>query len=213
MEHREMWQCNSEIARAVTLLPQRIVQRGQRLFNAGEALESIDIITAGAFKITQSTAEGDEWISRFKFSGEWIGLSDYPGEQHSVSAYALDTSAVRRLPLPMLAKMLRDEETRPTILAMMNHNLRQHLNYAVMRRMRARDRLAEFLHQMSGHYARQGYSARSFHLPMSRNEMANYLDLTPETVSRELKTFERTGSIRTRRNEITLVGVNSLLNP
>ena len=208
-----MWQNNSEITRIINLLPQKIIQRGQPLFNAGEELQSIDIVAAGAFKVMQSTPEGDAWISRFKFSGDWIGLTDYPDERHSVSAYALDTSAVRRLPLPMLTRMLRAEETRPAIIGIMNYNLRQQLNYAVLRRMRARDRLAGFLQQMSGHFARQGCSPRSFNLPMSRNEMANYLDLTPETVSRELRIFERRGSIQMRRKEVTLIDVNSLLRP
>lgn len=204
-----MWRDSAEVNEVINQIPQKVVQRGQFLFREGDRLESVDILIAGAIKITKITAGGDEWISRFKLSGDWIGLSDYPGERHSVSACALDTCSIRRVPLAMLARMLRIEETRPVILKLINGNLRQQLNYAILRRLRARERLAGFISNMSGYYERQGCSARSFNLPMSRNEMASYLDLTPETVSRELRAFEREGVIQTSRKEITIVDVNN----
>ena len=58
---------------------------------------------------------------------------------------------------------------------------------------------------MSRRYAARGFSAKRFHLTMSRTDMANYLRLAPETVSRVLRRFQVEGFIQVERREIEIL--------
>ena len=69
----------------------------------------------------------------------------------------------------------------------------------------ADERLAAFLIALSRRYASQGFSATRLHLPMSRTDIANYLRLAPETVSRILRRFRDEGLVRVERREIDLL--------
>ena len=68
----------------------------------------------------------------------------------------------------------------------------------------ADERLAAFLLRMSERYAARGYSATRFRLTMSRTDIANYLRLATETVSRVLQRFDHEGLIAVDRREIEL---------
>ena len=68
----------------------------------------------------------------------------------------------------------------------------------------ADERLAAFLVGLSQRHSARGYSATRFHLTMSRTDIANYLRLATETVSRVLKRFQQDGLIAVARREIEI---------
>ena len=70
--------------------------------------------------------------------------------------------------------------------------------------MKAEQRLAAFLLNLSGRYARRGYSAKAFQLRMTREEIGSYLGLTVESVSRLLTRFKKSGLIAVDHKSISL---------
>ena len=68
----------------------------------------------------------------------------------------------------------------------------------------ADERIAAFLVDLSGRLAVRGFSEARFELTMPRTDIANYLRLAPETVSRVLRRFQDQGMIHVRRREIEL---------
>ena len=68
----------------------------------------------------------------------------------------------------------------------------------------ADERMAAFLVSLSRRYARRGFSATRFHLTMARTDMANYLRLAPETVSRVLRRFQDEGMVLVERRELEI---------
>jgi CRP/FNR family transcriptional regulator len=68
----------------------------------------------------------------------------------------------------------------------------------------ADQRLAAFLLSLSRRYAARGYSATRLRLTMARTDMANYLRLAPETVSRVLRRFQDDGLVRVERRELEI---------
>jgi CRP/FNR family transcriptional regulator len=65
--------------------------------------------------------------------------------------------------------------------------------------------MAAFLVVLSRRYAARGLSATRFRLTMARTDIANYLRLAAETVSRILKRFQEEGLIRVDRRETELL--------
>jgi CRP/FNR family transcriptional regulator len=68
----------------------------------------------------------------------------------------------------------------------------------------ADQRMAAFLVALSRRYAARGFSATRFHLTMSRTDIANYLRLAPETVSRVLRRFQDEGLVLVERRELEI---------
>ncbi|MGE5757838.1 MAG: helix-turn-helix domain-containing protein, partial [Sideroxydans sp.] len=71
--------------------------------------------------------------------------------------------------------------------------------------MRAEERLAAFLLNLSQRFSARGYSASSFHLRMTRQEIGSYLGLKLETVSRTLSQFHEHGLLNVRLREVEIM--------
>jgi CRP/FNR family transcriptional regulator len=71
--------------------------------------------------------------------------------------------------------------------------------------MRAEQRFAVFLVNLSARYATRGYSANRFQLRMSREDIGNYLGLTIESISRLLSRFKKQGWLEVDKREVTLL--------
>jgi CRP/FNR family transcriptional regulator len=76
--------------------------------------------------------------------------------------------------------------------------------------MRAEERLAAFLLNLSQRFSARGYSASEFNLRMTREEIGSYLGLKLETVSRTLSRFQKEGLIRVWQKQVRLLDVSAL---
>ena len=76
--------------------------------------------------------------------------------------------------------------------------------------MRAEQRFAAFLVNLSARYAARGYSASTFQLRMSREEIGNYLGLTIESISRLLSRFKKQNLLRVSNREIEMLAPEDL---
>ena len=76
--------------------------------------------------------------------------------------------------------------------------------------MRAEERLAAFLLNLSQRFAARGYSQTEFHLRMTREEIGSYLGLKLETVSRTLSHFQAQGLIAVQNKHLRILKLDSL---
>jgi len=76
--------------------------------------------------------------------------------------------------------------------------------------MRAEQRFAAFLINLSSRYAARGYSSTTFQLRMSREEIGNYLGLTIESISRLLSRLKKQGLLRVANREIELLDLTRM---
>jgi CRP/FNR family transcriptional regulator len=93
--------------------------------------------------------------------------------------------------------------------------VRDHGVMMLLGSMRAEERLATFLINLSKRFMRRGYSASDFHLRMTREEIGSYLGLKLETVSRLFSAFQKDGHIDVQQKHVRIVsiaGLQSLLN-
>jgi CRP/FNR family transcriptional regulator len=184
----------------------RPVKRGEYLFRASDPFESLYAVRAGFFKTKLLLEDGREQVTGFQMAGELIGLDGIGTERHTCDAVALEDSEVCAIPFERLEHLSRDMEVlqRHFHKVMSREIVREHSVMMLLGSMRAEERLAAFLLNLSQRLGMRGYSPSEFNLRMTREELGSYLGLKLETVSRVLSRFQEDGLIAVAQKSIQL---------
>ncbi len=182
---------------------------GDHIFREGEPFTAIAAVRAGTVKTYVVDAQGREQVQGFFLPGEVIGLNAIHDQRYPVNAIALDLVVLCRFSFPKMA-----------LLATRLPGLQQHLFRLLSQDIgkaallagdfSADERMAAFLIALSRRHAARGFSGRNFNLTMARTDIANYLRLAPETVSRVLRRFQDDGLLSIDRREVDLTGRDRL---
>ncbi|GAB3090567.1 transcriptional regulator Anr [Lysobacter terrae] len=171
--------------------------RGERLYRPGAPLTAVCVASDGAFKIVSISEDGEEQVVGFHLAGELIGLDALGGRTHRYEAVALTAANVCEVPFDQLASVAAQLPT-------LHHQLlrvigldaeRGQAHLGILFRKQASSRIALFLHSLSERYRNIGQSATQFKLPMSREDIARYLGLALETISRGFTKLQDDGVI------------------
>ncbi|MDO4907206.1 fumarate/nitrate reduction transcriptional regulator Fnr [Neisseria sp.] len=190
----------------------RRLKKGEYLFRAGEPFTSLFAIRTGFFKTTIASQDGRDQVTGFFMSGELIGMDGICTHAHSCDAVALEDSEVCELPFSHM------EELGQNIPSLQNHFFRL-MSREIVRdqgvmlllgNMRAEERLAAFLLNLSNRLYARGFAANDFILRMSREEIGSYLGLKLETVSRTLSKFHHEGLILVEHKHIKILAPQTL---
>lgn len=190
----------------------RPLQAGDYLFRAGDHFEHIYALRSGSIKLVFIDEQGEEQILGFYFPGEILGLDAIDKMQHVCSAVALETSSYCAFPFASLKEICQSVPAlQNQIFSLMSRELTQENELLLtIGKKNAEVRLATFLVTLSSRFQRLGYSAMEFRLSMSRQEIANYLGLTIETVSRIMSRFQAEGLIHISRKEVAIKNMDVL---
>lgn len=185
----------------------RPLSRGETLYRQGDALDALYAVRSGTVKVVTCTPDGHEQIVRFCLPGEIIGLDGLELDRYTCTAIALDTVSVCRVPLDRLENLAdRVPALYRRLLRLVSREVAaDHSRQILLGQRGAEERLAAFLLSLSEEYRRRGFSAREFNLSMSRQDIANYLALAVETVSRLFTAFQASGLINVDRRRVTLL--------
>ena len=196
----------------------RRVKRGETLFNAGDSFASIYAIRSGFFKTSVIDGEGREQVTGFCMGGELLGMDGLGTSRYNGTAVALEDSEVCVLPFGLVEDLSRDvpslQRQLHTVLA--REIVRDHGVMMLLGSMRAEERLATFLLNLSKRFVRRGYSSSEFQLRMTREEIGSYLGLKLETVSRLFSAFQKDGLIEVQQKNVRIrdvAGLERLLAP
>lgn len=190
----------------------RPLRRGAILYRAGDAFHSLYAVRSGAMKIYTGSRSGDEQILGFYVPGELVGLDGMEKDRHQGTAVALETGALCVLPFNDLNKLCEQVPgLQKQLLRLIGREIAaEHQLLLMIGQKSAEERLAIFLLTFAARYKRLGYSATEFRLPMSRHDLANYLGLTPETVSRLFRRFQESGLLDTNRSFVKIRNLSRL---
>ncbi len=195
----------------------RRVKRQQHLYRAGETFEAIYAIRSGFFKTDVLLEDGRDQVTGFQMAGEILGMDGISGEAHTCNAVALEDSEICVIPFAHLERLSREIQAlqRHFHQVMSREIVRDHGVMMLLGTMRAEERLATFLLNLSQRFTTRGYSPAEFHLRMTRDEIGSYLGLKLETVSRAFSRFQDEGFISVQQKHIRILdiaGLKKLLN-
>jgi len=183
--------------------------RGETIFGEGDQLQCSYRIVSGAVRLSRVTEDGRRQIVEFRSAGDFVG---FEWESH----YALSAEAVRdvvavRYMRTRVDRMIEERpDMREGIVALIRNELKAaHEHLITLGCQSARERVANFLLQLARKAgARDG---DTLELELGRQDMADYLGLTLETVSRSLSEFKRIGAIDLpKRRKIRIVSRSKL---
>lgn len=194
-----------ELDRLDTLIAtRRNVRRGELLFRSGDAFESLYAVRTGFFKTRVSSADGRDQVTGFQMAGELLGLDGISSERHTCDAVALEDSQVCVIPYEQLEALSREftDLQRQFHKIMSREIVRDHGVMLLLGSMRAEERLAAFLLNLTQRLQVRGFSPSSLMLRMTREEIGTYLGLKLETVSRCFSKFQEDGVLAVRQRQI-----------
>jgi CRP/FNR family transcriptional regulator len=182
---------------------------GQHVFRNGDPFRALFAVRSGMIKTTLVDAEGREQVLGFYLPGEMVGLDAIYPEHYPCDGVALETTECVRFSFPAMSA-----------LAARQPKVQQHLFRLLSKELgsasllagdhSAAERMAAFLVDLGDRYAARGLSGTRFRLSMARADIANYLRLAAETVSRVLGRFREQKLIAIEGRSVELLDLPRL---
>jgi CRP/FNR family transcriptional regulator len=191
---------------------QQPYQPGQHVFRAGDQSRALFAVRSGCLKTYCTTEDGNEQVLGFTLPGELVGLDGMGDDVYASNSIVLETASICELPYDRLEEMCHS-------LSGLNHQLMRLASKEItsdqemqllLGKRTAEEKLAAFFLSLSTRYKPRGLSATNFNLPMSRQDIGNYLGLALETVSRLFAHFQEEGLLKVNRREITITDLPRL---
>ncbi len=188
------------------------VGRGNTLFRTGDAFQSLYAVRTGFFKTCVSAEDGRDQVTGFQMAGELIGLDGISTDCHTCDAVALEDSQVCVIPYSQLEGLSREfNELQHQFHKIMSREIvRDHGVMLLLGSMRAEERLAAFLLNLTQRLQARGFSASALILRMTREEIGSYLGLKLETVSRTFSKFQDDGILEVKQRHIRILAQDKL---
>jgi CRP/FNR family transcriptional regulator len=176
---------------------------GSYLFRSGDPFIAIYAVRSGCIKSHSFDANGHELVHGFHLRGELLGFDAVYPDHHRCNALVLESSSLCVMPYRDIT-LLSEEfpSLRDPLLRLVGRELSKQLMCAEY--PSATQKIANFLLDIRARLHRAGKADDQFALPMAREDIANYLGITPETVSRVLAKLQQGGLIEANRRSIFL---------
>jgi len=187
-------------------------QPGQHLFRPGDKSRALFAVRSGSLKSYCITSDGEEQVLGFTLPGELTGMDGLSGPSYSSASVVLETSSICELPFQKLEGLCQElPSLHRQMMSVMGREItaEQHMLMLLGKRT-AEERLASFLLSLSTRYHLRGLSATEFNLPMSRQDIGNYLGLAIETVSRLFAHFQEKQLVQVNRRKVVITDLDRI---
>ncbi|MEQ8660878.1 MAG: Crp/Fnr family transcriptional regulator [Gammaproteobacteria bacterium] len=186
--------------------PRPPVIRGTYLFRQGMPVTSFYFLRSGSAKSVVSEGDGRESIMSFLFPTDLIGTASMDQTVYHDSVVTLERSSFCELRISDLAELFRRDQTiqRAFLAKVTSRILHERHARVRLEHSSAGERMADFLLELSDRLLMLGRDPHELQLSMSRYDIANYIGLAPETVSRVLRRFNDEGFISVRHKQLSI---------
>lgn len=185
---------------------------GKRIYLIGQPFDTLFIVNSGFLKTIVIDDYGNEQVLGFPMKGDVLGMDSIGSQQHTTEVVALSDCDLILIPYQILSALGRaNAELLHSMLGVISRELaREQKAICMLSALGAEAKVARFLLVLGKRYSQLGYSGKVYNLRMTRLEIANYLGLAIETVSRALSAFHELGWIAVCLRQIRIIDVESL---
>jgi CRP/FNR family transcriptional regulator, anaerobic regulatory protein len=178
----------------------------QPIHTVGQAFDALYIINSGFVKTSLPGYAGYEQVLAFPMKGDLLGTDGIHQKKYASDAVALSHCNLVKVPFEVLTSLNKEyPEIELAMYGIMSRDLmRDQLQLNVLGSRNSEVRVARFLVSMSERFSHLGYSDKEFQLRMTRRDIASYLGLSLETVSRTLSAFNQLDFIAVNGRSITI---------
>jgi CRP/FNR family transcriptional regulator len=188
------------------------LQPGQHLYRSGDPGNALFAVRSGCLKTYCTTADGDEQVLGFTLPGELVGLDGLNNGHYVSNSIALETASVCAMPYEQLENLCHKlPALQRQVMRIVGKEIAvDHEMLMLLGKRSAEERLATFLVSLSARYKSRNLSATEFNLPMSRQDIGNYLGLAIETISRLFAHFQEEKLLTVNRRAVVLTDLERL---
>ncbi|HYD32212.1 MAG TPA: helix-turn-helix domain-containing protein [Azospirillaceae bacterium] len=184
-----------ELRRLADISQNSRIESSQPLFAEGEPADALYNVTAGTVKLYKLLPDGRRQITGFLVTGDFLGLA--VNETYAYSAETVTSASLCKFPRRKLETLLDEfPKMQRRLFSMASNELAAAQDQMLLLgRKTAKEKICSFLLMLSQRAARRGHKDNPVHVPMSRADIADYLGLTTETVSRTFTQLKTSGVI------------------
>lgn len=188
------------------------IAKKQKLYSRGDTLTSVYAIKAGSIKSYLATPSGQAQVLGFHLPGDLLGFDGFANDQHTNDAVAMEDTILCKLGIDNFNSLC---DALPGLRKVMMQQVgteinRHHSLVLTLGQMQTEERLATYLLRIACYYQSRGYSCTQFNLPMTRHDLANFLGMAPETLSRMFARLEKQQIMSINRREVTILDMEAL---
>ena len=180
---------------------------GDTIYRQQDQFKALYSIQSGSVKTETVTADGRQSVMGFYLTGDLFGVDGIGGNTYPSDAIAIEKTWVCEIPYAELLKLCSGEPTlqQKFINRLGNKIHADEYSGKVVRNESASRRVMHFLYQLYWHQAREKSASLRLHLPMSKQDLASFLGLTPESFSRTLTQLQKQGHIIKESHKILVL--------
>jgi len=203
---------NIEKIRRYVPVRQHRLASGEHLYRAGQPFAAVYLVHAGFLKNCLMSEDGRERVTAFRMRGDLMGVESIGAAVHVCDAQALDSCTVWELPYPAILKACQGmPELHMQLNAALAAEIRSDRSWMLAQStLGAEQRVAAFLLHVASRHELLGFSDRHFILRMSRSDIASFLALKHETVTRALTHLGTLGHIAVQLREVHILDREAL---
>ena len=190
----------------------RPMQKRDVLIHSGAPLKYLYAIRSGSLKSYTLDAQGAEQIIDFHLPGDLIGFDGLIDGEHRSFTQALETTMLCEIPVSSLDQLSAElPGLRKQLLRLMSGELYASKTLlGTLNHHTAQQRLAHFILTLATRFEQRGLSNRSLRLSMTRADIANYLGLSVETVSRLLTALQQDEVLKVDNKLVEITSMDRL---
>lgn len=194
------------------LLRRQPVKKGEVLFDVHQPFDAIYAVKSGSFKAVVPDLNRQDRVVGFYLPGDLIGVEGMANRRYAYSVRALEGGSVCVLAVGRLCESGRTtEDIHHALIDMLGTEVAlNHTQTVSLIRQNADQRLAAFILSLVLRASLRGLDGNRLNLGMSRSDIASYLGLARETVSRVLTKFQKAGLIQLHSQHLILLSRDGL---
>ena len=190
----------------------RVFHRRDSLFSIGDYFEGVYALRSGSAKSFITSRGGEEHITKFYYPGDMLGIDGFDAHIHTQTVRFLETSSVCLIKESEIKSLIQtSSDFRDGLLQSMSHSLACDSSMLMcLSTCSSEQKVARFLLDLSIKFSERGLSGKEFMLSMTRTDIANYLGMAIETVSRIFASFQQKQIIAVQLRHLTILDFAAL---
>jgi CRP/FNR family transcriptional regulator len=194
------------------VIEQLKLKKGDFLYCEDEEISNVYALKSGHFKNFKITPKGSEQVTSFASAGEMLGFDAFTTERHSSYAQAIEDSELCVISSLTLENVLSKN---PTVMQQFNRLLDYEIDMDLSLlmlsiEMTAEQKLAGFIVNLSKKQVERGLSSTELKFKMSRDDLANHLEMTPENLNATMNKFKKNEIIEILNKEMFITDMQAL---